>query len=136
MATPVQLRPAESAGRRALWLAFASAVMTLMLPMAGLVMSIFALVVSIRAIPALRSVSKPIGTAVAGIAIASAALLFSIMASAFQFYLRDELSAYEECRRGASTVTAQDECLNRLEDSMRKKLPFVEPGQLRFPFGP
>ncbi|MGW4421555.1 hypothetical protein [Streptosporangium sp. NPDC004631] len=136
MTTPVQARPAESAGRRALWLAFASVVMTLILPLAGLVASIFALVVSIRAIPALRSVTKPVGVAVVGIVLASLALLVSLAVTTMQFYFSDELTAYTECGRGAGTVTAQNQCVEQLERAMEKKMPFVQPGQVQFPFPP
>ncbi|GAA2885006.1 hypothetical protein GCM10010517_48580 [Streptosporangium fragile] len=136
MTLPVQVRPADSAGRRALWLAFAAVVMTLMLPVAGLVMSIFALVASIRAIPALRSVPKPIGTAVAGIVLSAGALLVSAAVTALQFYFGDELSAYTECNRGAGTVASQNECVEQLERAMEKKMPFVQPGQVQFPFPP
>ncbi|GAA3137475.1 hypothetical protein [Streptosporangium carneum] len=136
MTTPVQARPAESAGRRALWLAIASVVMTFMLPLAGLVMAIFALVVSIRAIPALRSVTRPVGIAVVGIILASLALLISLGVTAMQFYFSDELGSYAECRRGAGTVTAQNECVEQLERAMEKKMPFVRPGEVQFPFPP
>ncbi|GGS81765.1 hypothetical protein GCM10010156_45620 [Planobispora rosea] len=136
MTTPVQLRPAEGAGRRALWLAFAAVVLTFVLPLAGVVMSLFALVVSIRAIPTLKLVSKPTGAAVAGIVLSSLALLVSLSVTALQFYLSDELSAYAECKIGAGTVTAQNECVERLERAMEKRFPFVEPGSLEFPFPP
>ncbi|MFF4411490.1 hypothetical protein ACFYY8_03115 [Streptosporangium sp. NPDC001559] len=136
MTSPVQARPAESAGRRALWLAFASVVMTFLLPLAGLVMSIFALVVSIRAIPALRSVSKPTGTAVTGIVLSALALPISLSMAAMQLYLSDELSAYTDCRAGAGTVAAQRECVQQLEQALQKKMPFLQPGDIRFPFTP
>ncbi|WP_031160880.1 hypothetical protein [Streptosporangium roseum] len=136
MTTPVQARPAEGAGRRALWLAFASVVLTLILPLAGLVMSIFALVASVRAIRALRSVTKPVTLAIVGIVVASLALLISAGVTAMQFYFSDELAAYTECGRGAGTVTAQNECVDQLERAMEKKMPFVRPGDVQFPFPP
>ncbi|MBB5962279.1 hypothetical protein [Planomonospora venezuelensis] len=136
MTTPVQLKPTEKAGRRALWLAFAAIVLTFMLPLAGLFVAVFALVVSVRAIPALRSVSRPVGTAVAGIVISSVALLISIAVLALQLYLSEELAAYAECKIGAGTVAAQDECVDRLERAVEKRFPAVEPGQLQFPFPP
>ncbi|MFC4057883.1 hypothetical protein ACFOWE_06235 [Planomonospora corallina] len=135
MTTPVQLRPAESAGRRALWLAFAAAVMTFLLPLAGLVMSVFALVVSVRAVPALRSVPKPIGTAVAGVVVSVMALLLSTGAAALQFYLRDEYAAYDECMKGAGTVTAREGCVNQLEQAIREKIPVLD-RELTYPFAP
>lgn len=136
MTTPVQAKPAENAGRRALWLAFASVVMTFALPLAGLVMSLFALVVSVRAVPALRSVGRPATAAVVGGVMSSLALLVSLAVTGMQFYFGDELSAYTECRKGAGTITAQNECVESLERSMEKKMPFVQPGQVQFPFPP
>ncbi|MBG0827907.1 hypothetical protein HS041_09025 [Planomonospora sp. ID67723] len=136
MTTPVQLRPAEKAGRRALWLAFAAIVLTFMLPLAGLFVAVFALVVSIRAIPALRSAAKPVGAAVAGIVISSVALLISLAVLALQLYLSEELAAYAECKIGAGTVAAQNECVDRLERAMEERFPVVGPGQLQFPFPP
>ncbi|GIH89553.1 hypothetical protein ACFFMN_13845 [Planobispora siamensis] len=136
MTTPVQLRPAEGAGRRALWMAFAAIVLTLMLPVAGLFMAIFALVVSIRAVPALKSAAKPVTTAVVGIVISSLALLVAIGVTAMQFYFSDELAAYAECKIGAGTVTAQNECVDQLERAMEKRFPFLQPGELQFPFPP
>ncbi|MER5619775.1 hypothetical protein [Streptosporangium sp. NPDC002544] len=136
MTLPVQVRSTESAGRRALWLAVTAVVMTLVLPLAGVVMAIFALVTSIRAIPTLRSVPKPIGTAVAGIVLSAGALLVSAGVTAMQFYFSDELAAYTECGKGAGTISAQNDCVERLERAMEKKMPFVQPGQLQFPFPP
>ncbi|MDP9862918.1 MULTISPECIES: hypothetical protein [Streptosporangium] len=136
MTTPVQARPAEGAGRRALWLAFASVVLTLMLPLAGLVMSLFALVASVRAIGALRSVTKPTTPAVVGVAVSVLTLLIAAGVTAMQFYFSDELASYAECRRGAGTVTAQNECVDQLERAMEKKMPFVRPGDVQFPFPP
>ncbi|MEU3163495.1 hypothetical protein [Streptosporangium sp. NPDC006930] len=136
MTPPVEVRPTESAGRRALWLAVAAAVMTLLLPLAGIVMAIFALATSIRAIRTLRAIPKPAGTAVVGVVLSATALLISIAVTSLQFYFGDELAAYTECGRGAGTVTAQNECVEQLERAMEKKLPFLEPGQVRFPFPP
>lgn len=136
MTLPVQVRSTESAGRRALWLAVTAVVMTLLLPLAGLIMAVFALFTSIRAIQALRSLPKPIGTAVLGVVISAGALLVSTGVTAMQFYFGNELAAYSECGKGAGTVTAQNDCVERLERAMEKKMPFVQPGQLQFPFPP
>lgn len=136
MTLPVEVRPAESAGRRALWLALTAAVMTLLLPLAGIVMAIFALATSIRAIRTLRSIPKPAGIAMVGVVLSATALLISIAVTSLQFYFGDELAAYTECGRGAGTVAAQNECVEQLERAMEKKLPFLEPGQVRFPFPP
>ncbi|MFI6506693.1 hypothetical protein ACIBCT_03740 [Streptosporangium sp. NPDC050855] len=136
MTLPVQVRPAESAGRRALWLAVAAVVMTLVLPLAGVVMAFFALVTSVRAIRTLRSVPKPAGIAVVGVVLSAGALVVSVAMSALQFYFSDELAAYAECGRGAGTVASQNECVEQLERALEKKMPFVRPGQMQFPFPP
>lgn len=136
MTTPVQARPTEGTGRRALWLAFAAAALTLMLPLAGLVMSVFALVASVRAVRALRSAAASTTPAVVGLVLSSLVLLVSLGVTATQLYFSDELSAYTECGKGAGTVAAQSECTERLERAMEKKMPFVRPGELQFPFAP
>ncbi|GAA4226243.1 hypothetical protein FHR32_004031 [Streptosporangium album] len=136
MTTPVQARPTEGAGRRALWLAFASMALTLMLPLAGIMMSLVALVASIRAVRALRSAVRSTAPAVVGIVMSSLVLLISLGVTATQFYFSDELNAYAECGKGAGTVTAQNECTEHLERAMEKKMPFIRPGELQFPFAP
>ncbi|MDA0636006.1 hypothetical protein OUY22_21505 [Nonomuraea sp. MCN248] len=127
MSTPVQApagqQPAESAGRRAIWLSIAALAMTFMLPLAGLVMAVFALVAGIRALPLLKSAGKPTGVASGGIAVAMAALLLSAGATSMQVYLMDENSAYQECMKGAGTVRAQGECFVQFREAAEKKLP-------------
>ncbi|MFC4010641.1 hypothetical protein ACFOY2_25665 [Nonomuraea purpurea] len=127
MSTPVQApagqQPADSAGRRAIWLSIAALAMTFMLPLAGLVMALFALVAGIRALPQLKSASKPTGVAVGGIVVSSVALLLSGMATAMQLYLMDEYSAYQECMKGAGTVSSQGECFTQFRNLAERKLP-------------
>ncbi|MEU6716238.1 hypothetical protein ABZ897_32640 [Nonomuraea sp. NPDC046802] len=127
MSTPVQApagqQPADSAGRRAIWLSIAALAMTFMLPLAGLVMALFALVAGIRALPLLKSASKPTGVAVGGIVVSSVALLLSGMATAMQLYLMDEYSAYQECMKGAGTVSSQGECFTQFRNAAERKLP-------------
>jgi hypothetical protein len=127
VSTPVQApagqQPAESAGRRAIWLSIAALAMTFMLPLAGLVMALFALLAGIRAIPLLKEAAKPLGTAVSGITVSSIALLLSAGATAMQLYLMDEYSAYQECMKGAGTVSSQGECFTQFRDSAERKLP-------------
>ncbi|MFG1750674.1 hypothetical protein [Streptosporangium sandarakinum] len=136
MTTPVKAHPTEGAGRRALWLAVAAVILTILLPLAGIVMSVIALVVSIRAVRTLRSETRPAGTGVTGMVVSALALLLALALAATQFYFRDELAAYTDCRTGAGTVAAQNECVQRLERAMEKKLPFVQPGELRLPIAP
>ncbi|WP_084961636.1 DUF4190 domain-containing protein [Thermoactinospora rubra] len=128
MTIPVRA-PAEIAGRRAIWLAIAALVMAFMLPPAALVLAVFAVVAGIRAVPQLKADGRPVGTAVAGIAVSSVALLISATASALQLYLMDEYSAYSECMKGAGTVSSQGECFAEFRKATERKLP---EGVLRF----
>lgn len=127
MSTPVQApagqQPADSAGRRAIWLSIAALAMTFMLPLAGLVMALFALMAGIRALPQLKSAGRPTGTAVGGIAVSVIALALSGGATAMQVYLMDEYSAYQECMQAAGTVTSQGECFTRFREAAQQKLP-------------
>ncbi|WP_308164203.1 hypothetical protein [Nonomuraea sediminis] len=127
MSTPVPAptgqQPADSAGRRAIWLSVAALAMTFMLPLAGLVMSLFALVAGVRAVPLLRSAGRTTGMAVGGIVIAVVALTLSGMATGLQLYLMDEYSAYQECMKGAGTVSSQGECYTQFRTAAEHKLP-------------
>ncbi|WP_328808382.1 hypothetical protein [Nonomuraea montanisoli] len=127
MSSPVQApagqQPADSAGRRAIWLSIAALAMTFMLPLAGLVMAAFALMAGIRALPRLREAGLPTGTAIGGIAVSAVALALSALATALQLYLMDEYSAYQECMKGAGTVSAQGECFAAFRDAAQRKLP-------------
>ncbi|MFI6505331.1 hypothetical protein [Nonomuraea typhae] len=127
MSTPVQAptghEPAESAGRRAIWLAIAALAMTFMLPLAGLVMAGFALMSGIKALPMLRAAGKPTKTATGGITVSSVALVVSAVATALQLYLMDEYTAYQECMKGAGTVSAQGDCYTQFRDATERKLP-------------
>jgi hypothetical protein len=120
---PAGQQPAESAGRRAIWLSIAALAMTFMLPLAGLVMALFALMAGIRALPLLKGAGKPTGVAAGGIAVSSIALALSAAATAMQLYLMDEYSAYTECMKGAGTVSSQGECFTQFRDMAERKLP-------------
>lgn len=127
MSTPVKApagqQPAESAGRRAIWLSIAALAMTFMLPLAGLVMALFALMAGIRALPLLKAESRPTAVAVGGITVSSLALALSALATGMQLYLMDEYSAYQECMKGAGTVSSQGECFTQFRDAAQRKLP-------------
>jgi hypothetical protein len=127
VSTPVQASAgqqlADSAGRRAIWLAIAALAMTFMLPLAGLVMAVFALLAGIRALPLLKGARRPPGIAVGGIAVSSLALALSAMATGMQVYLMDEYSAYQDCMKGAGTVSSQGECFTQFRDAAQRKLP-------------
>ncbi|WP_246064189.1 MULTISPECIES: hypothetical protein [Nonomuraea] len=127
MSTPVKApagqQPAESAGRRAIWLSIAALAMTFMLPLAGLVMALFALMAGIKALPLLKGEGKPTGVVVGGITVSAIALALSTMASGMQLYLMDEYSAYQECMKGAGTVSSQGECFTQFREAAQRKLP-------------
>ncbi|TMR98111.1 hypothetical protein EJK15_14775 [Nonomuraea basaltis] len=123
MQAPAGQQPADSAGRRAIWLSIAALAMTFMLPLAGLVMALFALMAGIRALPLLKGAGKPTGIAVGGIAISSIALAMSALATGMQLYLMDEYSAYQECMKGAGTVSSQGECFIQFRETAERKLP-------------
>lgn len=127
MTTPVQApggqQLAESAGRRAIWLSVAALAMTFMLPLAGLVMAVFALIAGIRALPILRGAGRSTGVAVGGIVVSALSLMLSAGATAMQLYLMDEYSVYQECMRGAGTVAAKEACFSQFRDAAAAKLP-------------
>ncbi|GAA3243494.1 hypothetical protein GCM10020216_070880 [Nonomuraea helvata] len=93
------------------------------MPLAGLVMALFALMAGIRAFPLLKASGRTTGAAVGGITISSIALALSAMATGMQLYLMDEYSAYQECMKGAGTVSAQGECFTQFRDAAQRKLP-------------
>lgn len=127
MTTPVHApaghEQAEAAGKKALWLSIAAIAMTFMLPLAGVVMALFALMVGVRALPQLRAAGKSTGMAVGGITVSSIALALSALVAALQFYLMDESAAYSECMKGAGTVSAQGDCFIEFREATAKKLP-------------
>ncbi|MFE3447563.1 hypothetical protein ACFXJ8_01400 [Nonomuraea sp. NPDC059194] len=133
MTTPVQApgdqQLVDSASRRAIWLAIAALAMTFMLPLAGLVMAIFALVAGFRALPLLRGAGRSTGVVVGGIVVATISLLLSAAATAMQLYLMDEYSVYQECLKGAGTNSAKSACFAEFRDAAAAKLP---PGVLDF----
>jgi hypothetical protein len=125
--TPVQApsgrQNAESAGRRAIWLSIAALAMTFMLPLAGLVMSVVSLVSGFRALPLLRAAAKPTGVVVGGIVVSWIAFALSAGATGMQMYLMDEYAAYQECMKGAGTVSSQGDCFSQFREATSKKLP-------------
>nr|SBO92182.1 hypothetical protein BN4615_P1696 [Nonomuraea gerenzanensis] len=104
-------------------MSIAALAMTFMLPLAGLVMALFALMAGIRALPLLKGAGKPTSMAVGGITVSSLALALSAGATAMQLYLMDEYSAYQECMKGAGTVASQGECFSQFRDAAQRKLP-------------
>ncbi|PZG41320.1 hypothetical protein C1I98_21480 [Spongiactinospora gelatinilytica] len=134
--TPIGQQTPEAAGRRAVWLALAAVAMTLLLPLAGVVLCMIALVTGIRAVGALRRAAKPSALAVTAVVVSTLSLLWSLLAIAGQIYFSQELAAYTECKIGAGTVASMEECVNLLERGLEQKMPFLKPGDLQFPFAP
>ncbi|GAA5043200.1 hypothetical protein HNP84_004382 [Thermocatellispora tengchongensis] len=140
MTTPAQIptgqRSPEAAGRRAVWLALAALVMTFMLPIAGLVLAVLGLTAGIRAQSESRKAGRTAGAAVTAIVISAVSSLIALGYTALQLYFAPEITAYGECKIGAGTVAAENDCVERLERAMEKKMPFLRPGELQFPFAP
>ncbi|RBQ16557.1 hypothetical protein DP939_30065 [Spongiactinospora rosea] len=134
--TPIGQQTPEAAGRRAVWLALAAVAMTLLLPIAGVVLCVIALVAGIRAVGALRRAAKPTALVVTGVVVSALSLLWSLVVLAGQVYFGQELTAYTECKIGAGTVAGLEECVDLLERGMESKMPFLKPGDLQFPFAP
>jgi hypothetical protein len=139
--TPVQIptgqqRPAEAAGRRAIWLALAALAMTFMLPIAGIVLCVLGLTAGIRAVGQLRKEGKPAGVAIGAVITSSVAMVIALIMTTFQLYFSSELTTYSECKIGAGTVAAQSDCVESLERAMERRLTFLKPGELQFPFAP
>jgi Predicted integral membrane protein len=141
--TPSQTPPktprqsiADTSGGRALLISLAGLAMAMLLPLVGLVFTLFALAVTVRTTAALRKAGSRVGAAVAGIVISLFSLVFALLATATQLYLADEFTAYYTCKRGAGTVSAQQHCVDQLERAIERRVPFLEPGQFELPFVP
>lgn len=143
MTTPSQTPPkpprpaiADTGGGRALLISVAGFAMAMLLPVVGLVFSLFALTVSVRTRAALRRAGSRTAAAVAGIVLSAFSLLFALLATVSQLYLADEWAAYYDCKRGAGTVSAQQHCVDQLERGIERRMPFLEPDQFEIPFTP
>jgi hypothetical protein len=134
--TGVQAPATETGGRRVLLLSLGALAMTMLLPLGGLVFALFALAVGVRTLREQLRLHRPLGTTVAGLVISVFSLLAATVLTVTQLYFAEELAAYEECKKGAGTVSAQQQCLDALERSIETKVPFIPAGQLEFPFAP
>ncbi|ADG87383.1 hypothetical protein TBS_26020 [Thermobispora bispora] len=121
MTTPLPMTP-EMGGRRALAFALIALIFTLLLPTAGLVLSLFSIMIAIRDLRTLQLAKQRLGMAIGAVVIASIALLLGAASAAVQYYFSAELSAYYECTKGAGTVEAQQDCNDQLRRSVEKKL--------------
>lgn len=136
MTTPPQQATTDSSGGRALLISLAALAMALLVPLIGVVFALFALVVAVRTTGTLRKAKSSIAAAVGGIVVSLISLVFAAMATVVQLYLGDELAAYNKCTQGAGTVSAQEQCVERLERSIEAQFPFLEPGRFQLPFAP
>ncbi|WP_432869856.1 hypothetical protein [Microbispora rosea] len=133
MTTPLQTPTPATGGRRALVLAIMALVFTLMLPAAGLALSIFAIVIAIRDIRLLNRERRGIGMATGAVVLSSLAFVLGIVTTGFQLYFSDELNAYNECRKGAGTVAAQQDCSEQLMRSFERKMGVAWPAGVPAP---
>ncbi|WP_182898584.1 hypothetical protein [Microbispora sp. H10830] len=133
MTTPLQTPTPATGGRRALVLAIMALVFTLMLPAAGLALSLFAIVVAIRDLRLLNRERRGIGMATGAVVLSSLAFVLGIVTTGFQLYFSDELTAYNECRKGAGTVTAQQDCSEQLMRAFERKMGVAWPAGVPAP---
>ncbi|MEV5413969.1 hypothetical protein AB0K60_34700 [Thermopolyspora sp. NPDC052614] len=132
MTTPPRQATTDTSGGRALLISLAALAMSLLVPLVGVALALFALIVSVRTTGALRRAKSSIAAAVGGIVVSVFSLAFAAFATMVQFSLGEDLAAYNTCMQGAGTLSAQEHCRERLERAIEAKLPFLEPG--RFPF--
>ncbi|GAA3841554.1 hypothetical protein GCM10022226_75020 [Sphaerisporangium flaviroseum] len=134
------LPPAETSGvevgRRALLLSIGALALTMLVPVMGLALGVFSIIVCFRAWQALSRKHHPVVMPVVGFLISSVSIIMAAMVTWFQLYFSDELSAYTECMKGAGTSTSQQACVRALEQAMERKLPFVPKGGFKLPFAP
>ncbi|GAB3885812.1 hypothetical protein GCM10027612_21840 [Microbispora bryophytorum subsp. camponoti] len=108
-------------------LALMALVFTLMLPAAGLALSLFAVVIAIRDLRLLNRERRGIGMATGAVVLSSLAFVLGIVTTGFQLYFSDELTAYNECRKGAGTVAAQQDCSEQLMRAFEQKMGVAWP---------
>ena len=133
MTTPLHTPAPVTGGRRALALAIMALVFTLMLPAAGLALSLFAIFISIRDLRLLSQERRGIGMATGAVVLSSLAFVLGLVTTGFQLYFSDELNAYNECRKGAGTVTAQQQCSDELMRAFERKMGMAWPSGVPAP---
>ncbi|MEO3862140.1 hypothetical protein [Acrocarpospora sp. B8E8] len=133
MTTPLQVSTPELGGRRALTLALMALIFTFMLPAAGLALSVFGFVVGVRDARLLGRAKQRAGMAVSAIVISVIAFLLGAVTTLVQVYFSAELTAYAECRKGAGTVTAEQECTGALKRALENKLGVPWPSDMPLP---
>ncbi|WP_214109432.1 hypothetical protein [Acrocarpospora catenulata] len=133
MTTPLQASAPELGGRRALTLALMALIFTFMLPAAGLALSVFGLAIAVRDARTLRRTRQRTGMAISATVISGVAFLLGAATTIVQLYFSSELTAYTECRKGAGTVTAQQECTDQLRQGLENKLGIPWPADIPLP---
>jgi hypothetical protein len=132
------LPPVETSGveigRRALLLSIGALALTLLVPVMGLALGIFSIVVCFRTWRTLSRSRQSVIMPVLGSLISIASMFMAVSVTWFQMYFSGELTTYTECMKGAGTGTSQQACVTQLEQSMQRKLPFIPKGSLRLPF--
>jgi hypothetical protein len=130
---PLQTPAQEAGGRRAFTIACLALIFTLILPAAGLAFSVFGIIVSLRDVRALRHARVGSGLAIGGLMVSTIAFVLATLATAGQLYFAAEFNAYEECRKGAGTVTAEHDCTDQLKRAIEKRLGVPWPADIPFP---
>jgi hypothetical protein len=74
--------------------------------------------------------------ATGAIVVSSVAFFLGATITIFQLYFSAELSSYNECRKGAGTIEAQQDCSDQLVQSFEHKLGVKWPAEIPEPSGP
>ncbi|WP_405144697.1 hypothetical protein OG589_42885 [Sphaerisporangium sp. NBC_01403] len=134
------LPPAEASGvevgRRALLISIGALALTLLVPVMGLALGVFSIIVCFRAWRTQSAKRLPVVMPIVGSLISIVSIVMAASVTWFQMYFSAELTAYTECMKGAGTATSQQACVNGLEQAMERRLPFIPKGSLRLPFAP
>ncbi|MFC4590551.1 hypothetical protein [Sphaerisporangium corydalis] len=133
---PPTAAPGVEAGRRALLLSIGALALTFMVPVMGLALGVFAIVVCVRAWRTKARERQSIIMPIIGFLISIVSIFTAALVTWFQMYFSNEFNAYGECMKGAGTGTSQQACVTRLEQAMERRLPFIPKGSLRLPFAP
>ncbi|MEU9890189.1 hypothetical protein [Sphaerisporangium sp. NPDC051011] len=132
--------PAETSGveigRRALLLSIGALALTFLIPVMGLALGVFSVVVCVRAWRALSRKKGSVVMPVLGTLVSLASITLAASVTWLQSYFSTELSTYAECMKGAGTSTSQQVCVTDLQRGMERKLPFMPKGSIQLPFPP
>ncbi|GII53147.1 hypothetical protein Pth03_15360 [Planotetraspora thailandica] len=121
MTTPVQIQAREAGGRRALGLAVMALVFAFILPAAGLALSVFAFIISVRDLRSLHRGRGKLGLATSAVVVSVVTFLIGAGAVGVQLYFSSEITAFNECHKGAGTVEAQQECADQFKRGFQDK---------------